>query len=213
VNDSTSRLLRDIAPLSVSLPDGPDVVLRPLGKEDQERVRRAYTLLSSESRLNRFWEKPAEMSLIRAASLTDTDNLDHVAWGAFSAADPDFPGYAGGSFWRDGENKQRAELAFTVGDDWQRSGFATLLFSILYLEGWRTGVREFFGSCRRQNTAMADWWSSMGGTVLAEPRHFQLSLLLDSPEHFVEKTSFEMPPSLRRVEAAAWIIEWLERLG
>ncbi|MDF1859040.1 MAG: hypothetical protein P1U87_02430 [Verrucomicrobiales bacterium] len=206
------QLLQEIEPFPVSLPDGPDLLLRPLGKGDQERVRRAYALLSPESRLNRFWEKPAEMSPSRAASLTDTDNSDHIAWVALSASDPDFPGYAGGSFWRDRESRERAELAFTVGDEWQRSGFATLLFSILYIDGWRTGVREFFGSCRRQNIAMADWWNSMGGTVIAEPRHFQLSLPLVSPEHFVEKISFEMPPGPRRVEAAEWIGEWLERL-
>lgn len=208
-----SRLLRSIAPLCLSLPDGPDLLLRPLEKTDRERVRSAYSLLSPESRLNRFWEKPAELSDSRAVSLTDTDNCDHIAWAALSPLDDSFPGFAGASYWRERDDPRRAELAFTVADAWQRHGFATLLFSILYFDGWHSGIRRFFGSARLANVAMAGWWESLGGTVATESRGFVMTLDLEDPEHFVERIAFEMPPSTRRVETAEWLREWIDRLG
>lgn len=206
-------LLRDLAPLYASLPDGPELKLRPLEKRDRERVRVAYSLLSPASRMNRFWEKPAELSSVRAASLTDTDNRDHVAWAALSARDDSLPGYAGASFWRDPEHPERAELTFTVADDWQRRGLATLLFSILYHDGWHTGIRRFHGTARLANAAMAGWWRSMGGMVRETPRIFEMELELEDPAIFAEKVAFEMPPSSKRVETAEWLATWRERVG
>lgn len=55
-------LLSKLAPLDVTIPDGPDVTLRLIGKLDQGSVRVAYAKFSSESQMIRFWEKPAEMS-------------------------------------------------------------------------------------------------------------------------------------------------------
>lgn len=207
-----ASLLRDISPLEVSLPEGPELLLRPLEKRDRERVRVAYSLLSPESRINRFWEKPAELSHVRASSLTDTDNRNHVAWAALSPRDESLPGYAGASFWRDGEDSDRAELTFTVADAWQRHGFATLLFSIVYFDGWRSGIRRFHGSARLANTAMAGWWESMGGRVETGSRAYEMEMDLLPPEEFVEKVAFEMPPSRRRVETAEWLREWSGRL-
>lgn len=210
MDGETRLLLRSKAPLDVTLGEDFPVRLRPITRSDEERVHRAYELLSPESRINRFWEKSREMSAQRAKNLTDTDDSDHVAWIALRPNDTDFPGYAGASFWRDRENSSRAELAFTVADDWQRSGLATLLFSVLWFEGWQMGIRTFHGSCRIQNLAMAEWWEGVGGSVERGTRDFRLSLDLVSPGHFLEQVSYGMTFSYRQIEVAFWMKKWRE---
>lgn len=205
-----AKFLHEIAPLEAEV-DGIPVHVRPLEKRDLDRARRAYAMLSEESRMNRFWEKPRELSPSRAKSLTDTDNRNHVAWFALPRDESDpIPGYGAASFWRDENKGDRAELAFTVGDQWQRRGFATLLFSILWFEGWRIGIQKFDGYCRLKNTAMAGWWESIGGEVHEGSRQFELSFELQDPKKFVEKIAFGMPGSPRRVEVAEWMREWLD---
>jgi GNAT superfamily N-acetyltransferase len=202
------RALSDFAPFDRCLEDGLEVRLRPIVPEDRERIHRAYELLSEESRLNRFWERPPRLSERHAARLAGIDRDDRLAWIALNPADESFPGYAGASFWRDEEEPARAELSFTVADAWQRRGLATLLYSILWHEGWRSGVREFTGQCRKQNRAMARWWTEMGGRVSDASRHFELSLVLEDPAVFLERIAFAVSPSYRLIEVAAWLREW-----
>ncbi|MDF1852701.1 MAG: GNAT family N-acetyltransferase [Verrucomicrobiales bacterium] len=206
------RSLTTVAPLRVGLGDDLEVLLRPLGREDKERVRRAYAMLSTESRMNRFWEKPAELSESRAESLTDVDDQNHVAWAALPIEEGDLPGYAGASFWRSEEEPEKAELAFTVADAFQRRGLATMLFSILWIEAWEVGVREFIGFCRPRNEGMISWWEGIGGTVIRGPYQAELRWVIERPEDFLNRVPFEMPPSLRRVEIAEWMERWLEKL-
>lgn len=207
-----AELLREIAPIEVEVDEIP-VHIRPLEKRDHDRARRAYGMLSEESRMNRFWEKPRELSPSRAESLTNTDNRNHVAWFALPRDEDDpIPGYGAASFWRDEVDGEKAELAFTVGDQWQRRGFATLLFSILWFDGWRTGIRQFDGFCRLKNTAMAGWWESIGGEVQEGPRQFELRFELQEPKQFVETIAFGMPSNSRRVDIAEWMREWLEKI-
>lgn len=209
----TSRSLATKAPLIVSLDDDLEVLLRPPVKEDKERVRRAYAMLSADSRMNRFWEKPVELSQSRAESLTDVDNRNHVAWVALPIEEGALPGYAGASFWRSREEPERAELAFTVADAYQRRGLATLLFSILWLEAWEIGVRTFVGYSRPRNEGIIRWWEGIGGEVTVGPYQAELRWKVECPEDFLNRVPFEMPPSLRRVEIAQWMERWLDELG
>jgi len=205
-------LLRDVAPLKAEL--GEILTwLRPLEKSDRDRARRGYAMLSEESRMNRFWEKPRELSHSRAETLTDTDNHNHVAWVALPGDDAEIPAYGAASFWRDEVDPTRAELAFTIGDQWQRNGFATLLFSILWFDGWRTGLRHFEGYCRLGNTAMVAWWESIGGVVEERGRQFELRFEMQKPESFVERIGFGMPKGVKQVEVAEWMQQWLEATG
>lgn len=207
------RSLSELAPLEAEVDDDLRVLLRPLGQGDLERVRRAWALLSEESRMNRFWEKPREMHPSRAVALTDTDPYWHVAWVALDPGDDGFPGFGGASFWRDRDRPDRAELAFTIADAWQRRGLATLLFSVLWIEGWRTGLREFTGTCRLENGGMVSWWRGMGGSAERGSRQWELRLPLEPPEAMVQRVGYEISPGMRRVELREWMQRWLEMAG
>lgn len=63
--------LRNKAPLIVTLESGLVVRLRPIHEGDTARIRQAYGLLSEESRMNRFWEKPRR-SMLREPTLSRT---------------------------------------------------------------------------------------------------------------------------------------------
>lgn len=207
-------LLSDLAPLAVRLWDGTPVRLRPIRPGDETRVQQAYAdLLSSESRLNRFWRKTRQMPSELAARLTDTDETGHVAWFALKPDDETFPGYGGASFWRHPDRPEEAEITFTIADDWQRHGFATLLLSILWVDGWRTGLRKFAGFCRLENQAMRAFWKSMGGREMLTPNACELHLDLLEPDGFVHQAAYEMTQGLHRQELAAWMQEWLAKLA
>lgn len=202
--------LSDFAPFDRYLEDGLAVRLRPIVPEDRERIQRAYDGLSEESRQNRFWERPRRLGDGLAARLADADGVDHLAWIALNPEDGEFPGYGGASWWRDGADPARAEISFTIADAWHRRGLATLLYSILWHEGWRCGVREFAGQCRKNNVAMVRWWTDMGGRVREESRHFDLVLALEDPAVFLERIAFAVRPSYRLIETAAWLRDWEE---
>lgn len=204
----TTRALSEFAPFDRRLEDGLAVRLRPIVPEDRERIHRAYDLLSEESRLNRFWERPARLSDHHAERISGVDGTDHLAWIALNPEDLEFPGFGGASWWRDDRDPSRAELSFTVADAWQRQGIATLLYSILWHEGWRGGVREFTGQCRKNNHAMVRWWTEMGGKVREETRHFDLTLTVLDPAVFLERIAFAVRPSYRLIEVATWLRDW-----
>lgn len=207
-------LLSDLAPFTVQFWDGTPVMLRPIRPGDEERVQQAYArLLSAESRYNRFWQKSGQMSPELAARLTDTDDTDHVAWFALKPEDEEFPGYGGASFWRQADQPDQAEIAFTIGDDWQRHGFASLLFSILWFDGWRTGLKRFAGFCRLENEPMRAFWRAMGGEETLTPNQCELRFPLIAPEEFVHLAPYEMTRGLHRHEVGVWMQEWLAKVA
>ncbi len=206
-------LLSRRAPFDAELECGLSVRLRPIVPEDSRRIEAAYALLSEESRRNRFWVTPAALSESRKTSLSTTDECDHVAWIVLDPFDDAFPGYAGASFWRDPGDPSRAEIAFTVTDAWQNHGLATLLFSILFHEGWQLGVRRFHGICRTGHAAMRSWWHGLGGQVVEAGRYCTLEFPLENPAEFVGRVAFEMPPLRRRVDVAEWLARWMEMAG
>ena len=112
--------------------------LRPITPGDRERIHRADALLSEEARLNRFWERSAGLSAQHAERLPDVDGSDHLSWISLNPEDETFRGYGGASYWRAPDDPTRAELSFTIADAWQRRRLATLFFSILWFDGWRS---------------------------------------------------------------------------
>jgi hypothetical protein len=210
---ATPGRLRVHAPFDRILDDGLEVRLRPLVPEDRERIHRAYELLSEESRLNRFWERPARLGEHHAERLSDVDGSDHLSWIALNPEDATFPGFGGASYWREPDCPSRAELSFTIADAWQRRGLATLFFSILWYEGWKNGVRHFTGQCRRENGAMVAWWTDMGGRIEEGTRHVDLNLPLEDPDVFLERIAYEARPSYRRIEVATWLRDWQGMTG
>ncbi len=200
--------LNRLAPLEASLDVDFKVLLRPIGRHDVDRVEGGLLHLSGESFFNRFLRHTSAREL--AEYLCQSRN--ELTWVALNPDDSDFPGYGGASLWRDAQIDDLAEMSITVVDAWQRRGLACLLFSILWIEGWRRGLRRITGLCRGSNVAILNWWSGLGGSVALEGGYGQLSYTLVTPEKFIDLIGYDLHASAIQVEIASWLQHWREVL-
>ncbi|MBV8429599.1 MAG: GNAT family N-acetyltransferase [Solirubrobacterales bacterium] len=123
------------------LRDGSEVVIARLTPEDAPLLADAFARLSEESRRLRFLGPKPSLSASELRYLTQVDGHRHEA---LSALDPATArGVAIGRFVRDPRHPERAEVAITVADDWQRRGLGKLLLERLAERARREGVGSF----------------------------------------------------------------------
>jgi len=208
------KRLQELAPFEVSLGEDFPVVLRPVRPGDEGRARRAFSLLSRQSRLNRFWQSGKVLPGPALERLVETNHASHVAWVALPREENSaVPGYGAASFWREEEDLARAEFSITVADDWQRRGVGALLLAVLWEEAVALGIRTFFAVGRRDNHAIRAWWASAGGEVVERATYLEMSLRLADPRSFAGRTEYDLHAGAVRVDLANWFRHWEHWLG
>jgi GNAT superfamily N-acetyltransferase len=136
----------------IRLRDGREVLIGPLRPADARLLAEAFERLSEESRRLRFLGPKTSLSRSDLRYLTDVDGHDHVA---LAATDPlSGRGVAIGRFVRDPRDPERAEVALTVADDWQRRGLGKLLLSRLTERAREEGVKRFIALVSTDNRNM-----------------------------------------------------------
>jgi RimJ/RimL family protein N-acetyltransferase len=140
----------------VTLRDGSRVILRPAVSADRELLVAGFERLSPESRYRRFFAPMKEMSPALVDYLTSLDYRDHFAWAALSAEPgPDGrPLGVGVSRYIRLEDREAAEMAVTVVDDWQGRGLGRILLDALVLEALENGITRFEGDVLVENRGM-----------------------------------------------------------
>jgi len=139
-------------PDTVRLRDGREVLVGRLTPADAPLVADAFERLSDESRRLRFLGPKAKLSASELRYLTEVDGHRHEA---LSAIDPvSGRGVAIGRFVRDPDDPERAEVAITVADDWQRRGLGKLLLSRLAARAREEGIRKFTALVSTENRKM-----------------------------------------------------------
>ncbi|WP_088413476.1 GNAT family N-acetyltransferase [Mycobacteroides saopaulense] len=172
------RLATFVTPIPVRLRDGTEFHLRPLLPGDRQRLAR----LSPRTVYRRFLGVPSKRMI---TYLFELDYLDHFAWALTDGADGLV--VADARFIRHVDEPDSAELAFTVGDDYQGRGIGTLLMEALAVSARADGVRRFTASVLADNYAMRNIlnrygvrWASDGPgvvvTALDVPHVRELSL-------------------------------------
>ena len=151
--------------LRLSLRDGTPVALRPVVPEDRERLLDAFDRLSETSRRFRFLGSVSSLSDAQLRYLTDTDGVDHVAWGALDLRDLDAPGFGVGRWIRLTETPHVAEFSLTVLDDVQGRGIGQLLLAVLAVVAEPLGVHVLRGYVARDNVRMVGWMQALGATA------------------------------------------------
>lgn len=134
--------------LVVTLPDGAEALLSPLGPDDRELLKDGLDHLSLESRYNRFGQGRSALSEAELDYLVGVDQADHVAWGV--AIDGEGAGV--GRYIRTDDDC--AEIAVTVLDEFQRRGLGRLLFEALAAVARADGVTEFCFQVEPDNDAV-----------------------------------------------------------
>lgn len=138
----------------VRLPDGTELVLRPVVPDDKALFLAAFERLSPRSRYRRFFSALPRLSTALLARLTEVDYHHHFAWLAVveEQAGPAAVGVS--RFIRLDDDPAAADVAVTVIDPYQRRGIGRLLLQALVLQAVEQGVTRFVGLVLVDNAPM-----------------------------------------------------------
>ena len=156
----------------VTLPDGGEVLVRPLTAADGPELLRGLEQLSPRSRYRRFLGTP-NIGPSEIRYLTDVDHHDHEALGA---SEPGTGAGIGVARYIRQRGTDIAEIAVTVEDAWQGRGVGTALLTRLADRARAEEIRRFTGLLLADNEparallaqiGTAEFRNAGGGTVEA----------------------------------------------
>lgn len=152
------------------LRDGSVVVIREVQAADAPLLADGFARLSYESRQSRFLTGKPNLTAAELRYLTQIDHQNHEAFGALNLHDGRGLGIA--RYIRDAECPQRAEVAVTIVDDWQRRGLGTELLGRLADRARQEGIRYFTALVAADNDAVVGLLddSSVGVRVIHRER-------------------------------------------
>jgi RimJ/RimL family protein N-acetyltransferase len=125
----------------VRLPDGAEVVIRPVEPGDRDELAEGFDHLGALSRLRSFGAPVKHLSSRQLSELTDVDHESQETLVAFSATTGEGIGIA--RFVRTPDAPEQAEFNCTVTDRWQARGVGTALVERLAARAQALGVRRF----------------------------------------------------------------------
>lgn len=136
--------------MNLQLPDGTEVLVRPIRPDDKDLLVDGLARLSPESVYRRFLSPKPRFSSGELRYLTEIDGHDHVA---LVALRPDDPGHlvAVARFVRLADDPVAAEAAIVVGDDHQGRGLGKLLALRLADEARARGIIRFEATILGEN--------------------------------------------------------------
>jgi RimJ/RimL family protein N-acetyltransferase len=135
------------------LPDGAQILIRPIRADDKRYLEDGLRHLSDESVHRRFLSPKRSFSRAELRYLTEVNGRDHVALVAEYPGEPVRRLIAVGRFVRSHEDPEAAEVAIVVADDWQRRGVGSLFAQRLATHARLSGVRRFTATMAGDNVA------------------------------------------------------------
>jgi RimJ/RimL family protein N-acetyltransferase len=134
------------------LPDGTQVLIRPIRPSDKALLAEGFSHLSPASAYARFLAPKPRLTTSDLRYLTEVDGIDHVALVAVTASYPREL-VAVGRWVREAEHPDTAEVGITVGDCHQGQGLGRTLGLALAEEARMRGIRRFSATMLPGNTA------------------------------------------------------------
>ncbi len=134
--------------------DGTRIEIRPIRRDDAQRLRGAYARLSPESRYRRFLGVKPVLSSGDVRYLVDVDGANHFALVATITDGDDESIVAVARFVRLVEDPATAEFAIVVGDDYQRQGLATEMLRRLAAASQERGIDRWHATTLTDNVAI-----------------------------------------------------------
>jgi GNAT superfamily N-acetyltransferase len=158
-----------IAGEAVRLRDGSQAIVRPIAPEDKERLAAAFERLSDLSRYRRFLAAKPRLSGRDLAFLTEVDHRDHEA---LVATDPTGAEALGISrYVRLPDEREVAEAAVTVIDEWQGRGLGAVLLDRLTERAREEGIRRFRAEVLLENRRAIELFRQLGTEVEVTGEH------------------------------------------
>jgi CRP-like cAMP-binding protein len=150
IRTSRQRLAAFITPIPMWLADGTRLLLRPVLPGDNERTTNGPVEFSSETLYRRF-QSPRVPTAGLMRYLFEVDYVDHYVW-VVTTESGDV--VADARFVRDERDSSTAEVAFTVGDEYQGRGIGSYLMGALAVAARVAGVKHFTARVLSSNMAM-----------------------------------------------------------
>lgn len=153
-------------PRPVELRDGQNVAIRQIQPDDRELVRAMFHGLSDESRRRRFMAPADELSEEDLHYLTEIDHRRHEA---VAAVDPESGAMLGVARWvRRPREREVAELAVAVVDEWQGRGIGTALVTVANERAREEGISRYHAIVSTDNLQVIEVLER-NGAVRHEP--------------------------------------------
>ena len=159
------RLAAFITPIPVRVRDGTELFLRPVLPGDNERTVNGPVEFSSETLYRRF-QSAVRPTPRLMAYLFEVDYADHFVWVMTDGVDG--PVVADARFVRDECDSTNAEVAFTVGDEYQGRGIGTFLMNALVVAAGDDGVQRFSARVLTDNMPMRTILDRLGARWVLE---------------------------------------------
>lgn len=144
----------------VDLPDGSEVLLRPVTPEDKPLFAAAWNAFGDVSRYRRFMMAKAHLTANDLEYFTDVDHVDHEAIGAVDPRTGAGLGVA--RYLRDPRRPEAAEAAVAVIDEWQGRGLGGVLLRRLCRRAAANGIDTFTASLLTDNRSMLRLFERLG---------------------------------------------------
>ena len=145
-----------------TLRDGTQVCVRAIRSDDKERLATGFNRLSPESRRRRFFASVSTLTPPALRYFTELDFRNHVGLAVSVDEPPEERFVAVGRFIRANPDADHAEVAFTVADDYQARGAATLLLTHLAGIARTLGIRAFSAVVQADNRGMLEVFEQAG---------------------------------------------------
>jgi GNAT superfamily N-acetyltransferase len=156
------------------------VEIRPLERDDRERLAAAFARLGEETRRRRFLSSASRLSERDLDALTGIDHHGHEALAAVDPRTGHIIGIA--RYIRLPREPHAAEVAVAVDDGWQRRGIGRRLLAELADRARAEGVTHFSAYVSRDNGPVRGWIAREGGVALAHDGDaISYSVSLDPP--------------------------------
>ncbi|MEM6263755.1 MAG: hypothetical protein AAGI38_14675 [Bacteroidota bacterium] len=184
--------------LTLQISSGKQVMLRPIGPEDVDRLRAAKDLLSPESIHTRFFQS-GQLNVDALEKVAQADQHLHIAWGALDPKVPDFPGLGVARMIRQSSASTSAEVAVTVIDEWQGKGLGKLFFMLLYVLAGMEGIQELEMILLVDNQRFISKLESIGARVTMSHGEYEVILPVLPPDAYDTFPNADLVASLKHL--------------
>jgi acetyltransferase len=139
---------------TIELRDGGEIAVRPIEPSDKAALRAAFEGLSEESRQRRFMGPAEELTDEDLIYLTEVDHRRHEA---LVGLDPETRAIIGVARWfRRPGDREVAELAVVVADDWQGRGIGSGLVAAINERARAEGIRRYHAIVSTDNVQVIE---------------------------------------------------------
>ena len=164
---------------TVRLPGGETIGIRPIQPDDKALLVEGFRRLSQRSRERRFLTPATDLSTEDLIYLTEVDHRRHEALVAIAPDDGRFIGVA--RYVQVPGEREVAEVAVVVADDWQRRGVATALLMALSKRARENGVLRYRAYVSSDNEVVIDALGRAGAKRSGEDDPDEIEFNVDVP--------------------------------